>query len=65
MDKQPGTPLGDLDWWYELADVLGWKIYGFSYRLTCSFADTDGNIVQLTGSQLTDIMNAINANKER
>jgi hypothetical protein len=51
----------DLAYWNELANLLGWKVYGFTYKSSASF-DTGGmyhSTVQLTGYQRDDIVRAI------
>lgn len=50
-----------LAYWNELADLVGWKLYGFTYKNSASF-DTGGlyhNTIQLTANQRDDIVRAI------
>jgi hypothetical protein len=51
----------DLAYWQELADLLGWKVYGFTFKNTASYQTGKDlwNTIQLTGGQRDDIVKAI------
>jgi len=42
-------------WWKELADAIGWKIQGFTYKHSCSFYDSANEVVTLSGTQGKDL----------
>lgn len=50
--------LADAAYWHELADVLGWRLVGFTYRFGATFSAQDGT-VNLTGPQRDAIMRVL------
>jgi hypothetical protein len=54
----------DQAYWSDLGDALGWRMYGWTGRLTASYITSQNSSVQLTASQRDDIMAAINAARE-
>jgi hypothetical protein len=53
----------DMLYWQELADLVGWKLTGFSFRNTASYttsgSNPDNRGLQITGPQRDDIVSAI------
>ena len=68
MSEQKGegmTTKQDLaarDWWRELGNLLGWRVYGWTYRSECTYRDSRGRCIELTGPQRDEIMAAIGQN---
>jgi len=51
----------ELEYWQELETLLGWKLYGWTFKNSASY-DTGGlyhSSVTLTGKQRDDIVRAI------
>lgn len=57
--KEVNDILKDEEYWVELEELLGWRLIGFSYRLTATYVDKQGRSVNLTGQQRDDIVGAI------
>lgn len=50
----------DLAYWAELERAIPtWRVFGFSYRMNASIDTGSFTVLQLTGSQRDDILNAI------
>ena len=57
--------IADGDYWRELADVLGWRVYGWTHRHVCTYltSNRDGGFslrIKVTGSQRDSIMAVAN-----
>lgn len=52
---------GDLRYWTVLANYLGWRVLGFTYRYSASFitGEEGGQLAVLNGKQRDDIVAAI------
>ena len=43
------TTLADRDFWNEeIGSILGWQLFGWSYRRSASFLDINGDMVEVT-----------------
>lgn len=51
-------------YWHEL-DLIGWKVYGWDYKDSCSYFDSSGRKFDLTGTQHDDIVKALAAEQSR
>lgn len=44
------------DWWKKLADLLGWRLYGWTFKHVATFIDKEERTVTITGQQRDDIL---------
>lgn len=53
----------ELVYWNELGDLVGWRVYGISYKKHASFwtnkEGTRGCLIEMTGDQRDDLVRAI------
>lgn len=67
MSEEMEQMLLDKAYWQELADALGWKLIGFTYRWHATYVNniTQGSdeSAHLSGKQRDDIMRALAAAK--
>ena len=59
--KRETEATGDRDYWNEFGELLGWRLWGWSYRSGASFF-TERNstiVLRITGQQRDQIMRAI------
>jgi hypothetical protein len=50
----------DRQYWEVLAEYLGWRLSGYTYKQSAIFFDADNHPATLTGSQRDDIVRVIN-----
>jgi hypothetical protein len=58
-EKQIKIVRQERKYWQELADLLGWKLYGWSYKDECTYRNKRGWTVEIRGEERDDIVNAI------
>lgn len=47
------TTLSDRDFWYEeIGSILGWQLFGWTYRSRATFLDQDGEMVEVTAAHV-------------
>jgi hypothetical protein len=49
----------ELVYWRELADLVGWRVQGWSFRKTASYLTEEDQVLQLTGAQRDALVTAI------
>jgi len=49
----------EVAYWEELAELVGWKVQGWSYRETASYLTEKDHVLRLTGDQRDALVAAI------
>lgn len=63
MNQTEDEVLQDFEYWDAFGKRLGWRVYGWTYRLGCSY-DVEGNLINITAAQRDTTMAFLDKKEE-